>query len=61
MLRVIFLQTLSQRHWVKASGLDAIDAGGLARAHELEALGFLQLTLANDEKIGWSGGFGVVR
>ena len=45
----------------KAGGVDAIDAGALARAHELEAIGFLQLTLANDEKIGWSGGFCVVR
>ena len=45
----------------EASGLEAIDVGGLERAHELEALGFLQLTLANDEKIGWSGGFSVVR
>ena len=46
---------------VQAGGLDAIDAGGLARAHELEAIGFLQLTLAHDEKIGWSGGFSLVR
>jgi predicted dinucleotide-binding enzyme len=46
---------------VKAGGVDAIDAGELVRAHELEALGFLQLTLANNKKIGWSGGFGVVR
>ena len=39
----------------------AIDAGGLNRAHELEALGFLQLTLAVGEKVGWTGGFGVAR
>ncbi len=43
-----------------AGGLDAIDAGGLARAHELEAVGFLQLTLAHDKKISWSDGFGLV-
>lgn len=41
-------------------GLAAIDAGGLRRARELEALGFLQITLAAAEKIGWTGGFGVV-
>lgn len=41
-------------------GLHAIDAGSLNRAHELEALGFLQLTLAAGEKISWTGGFGVV-
>lgn len=42
---------------VQAGGLKAVDAGSLARAHELEALGFLQLTLAVGEKIGWTGGF----
>ncbi|MDQ0614791.1 putative dinucleotide-binding enzyme [Microbacterium sp. W4I4] len=44
---------------ITAAGLGAIDAGSLARAHELEALGFLQLTLAASEKITWTGGFGV--
>ncbi len=34
-----------------------MDAGALTRAHELEAIGFLQLTLAASEKIGWTGGF----
>ncbi|PKQ31093.1 MAG: diguanylate cyclase [Actinobacteria bacterium HGW-Actinobacteria-2] len=42
---------------VQAGGVEAIDAGSLARAHELEAIGFLQLTLAIGEKIGWTGGF----
>jgi predicted dinucleotide-binding enzyme len=47
---------------VTAGGtVDALDAGSLARAHELEALGFLQLSLAAAEKISWAGGFGVVR
>lgn len=46
---------------VQAGGLQAVDAGSLARAHELEALGFLQLTLAVSEKIGWTGGFGLVK
>ncbi|OIQ73879.1 hypothetical protein GALL_444800 [mine drainage metagenome] len=44
---------------VTAGGVDAIDAGSLARAHELEAIGFLQLTLAVGEKLPWTGGFAV--
>ena len=46
---------------VTAGGLAAVDAGGLNRAHELEALGFLQLSLAAGEKIGWTGGFALNR
>jgi predicted dinucleotide-binding enzyme len=46
---------------IVAGGVDAIDAGSLSRARELEAVGFLQLTLAMGQKIGWTGGFGVVR
>lgn len=46
---------------VTAGGVNAIDAGPLARAHELEALGFLQLTLAASEKTSWTGGFGLHR
>lgn len=42
-----------------SGGLKAIDAGTLKRARELEALGFLQLTLAADEKVSWIGGFGI--
>jgi hypothetical protein len=45
---------------VSAGGLKAVDAGALKRARELEALGFLQLTLAASERISWTGGFGVV-
>lgn len=45
---------------VTAGGLHATDAGSLERARELEAVGFLQLTLAVGEKIGWTGGFAVV-
>jgi hypothetical protein len=45
---------------VTSGGLRAVDAGSLKRARELEALGFLQLTLAASEKIGWTGGFGLV-
>lgn len=46
---------------VTAGGVQAIDAGALSRAHELEAFGFLQLTLAVSEKLPWTGGFAVVR
>ncbi|KAB1159254.1 NADPH-dependent F420 reductase [Micromonospora sp. DT46] len=45
---------------VTASGLKAIDAGSLKRAREMEALGFLQIGLASNEKVPWSGGFGIV-
>ena len=45
---------------VTAGGLRAIDAGYLRRARELEALGFQQLVLAANEKISWTGGFGLV-
>jgi predicted dinucleotide-binding enzyme len=44
---------------VEAGGLRAVDAGSLKRAHELEALGFLQLTLAAAGQTSWSGGFGL--
>jgi len=37
----------------------AVDAGGLRRARELEALGFLQISLAAAEKVSWTGGFAV--
>jgi NADPH-dependent F420 reductase len=43
-----------------SGGLNAIDAGSLKRARELEAVGFLQLTLAANEKVSWTGGFGVI-
>ncbi|MDY5367618.1 NADPH-dependent F420 reductase, partial [Bifidobacterium sp.] len=41
---------------VKAGGLDAIDAGALKRARELEAFGFLQLALAMQKKISFTAG-----
>ena len=46
---------------VGAAGLRVVDAGGLKRARELEALGFLQITLAAGEKVSWTGGFAVVQ
>ena len=45
---------------VTSGGLKAIDAGGLQRARELESLGFLQIGLAANEKVAWTGGFGVI-
>jgi NADPH-dependent F420 reductase len=47
-------------HLVTSGGLRAIDAGGLNRARELEAIGFLQIKLAASEKVAWTGGFGIV-
>jgi 8-hydroxy-5-deazaflavin:NADPH oxidoreductase len=46
---------------VQAGGVNAIDAGPLRRARELEAMGFLQIKLAAAEQVGWTGGFAVVR
>jgi predicted dinucleotide-binding enzyme len=46
---------------IEAGGLRAVDAGSLKRAHELEALGFLQLTLAAGDKTSWTGGFALGR
>ena len=45
---------------VTSGGLKVIDAGALKRAREMEALGFLQITLAANEKVSWTGGFGVI-
>jgi predicted dinucleotide-binding enzyme len=44
---------------VTSGGLNAVDAGALNRARELEALGFLQITLAAREQVSWGAGFGV--
>ncbi|TDL33430.1 NADPH-dependent F420 reductase [Arthrobacter nitrophenolicus] len=44
---------------ITAGGLHVIDAGSLRRARELEATGFLQIALAANEKIAWTGGFAV--
>ena len=45
---------------LSSGGLNVVDAGALKRARELEAVGFLQLTLAANEKVSWTGGFGLV-
>ena len=41
------------------SGVSFIDAGSLKRARELESFGFLQMTVAASEQIGWTGGFAI--
>ncbi|QGF24735.1 NADPH-dependent F420 reductase [Raineyella fluvialis] len=46
---------------VEAGGLKGVDAGSLKRARELEALAFLQMTLAAKETISWNGGFALVK
>ena len=40
-------------------GIKAIDAVSLKRTRELEAVGFQRLTLAVNENVSWSGGFGI--
>jgi predicted dinucleotide-binding enzyme len=45
---------------VTSGGLRAVDAGARSRAGELEALGFLQITLAAAEKIARTNGFAVI-
>jgi 8-hydroxy-5-deazaflavin:NADPH oxidoreductase len=45
---------------VSAAGLNAVDTGSLARARELEAFGFLQLSLAAADKTSWGGGFALI-
>src|SRR3954465_1022203 len=44
---------------VAAAGLRAVGVGSLRRARELEAVGFLQIGLAAQDKISWTGGFAV--
>ena len=46
---------------VTAGGLRAVDAGALSRARELEAIGFLQITLAAKDAVSWTGGFAVAQ
>ena len=46
---------------LNGSGLNVLDAGSLKRARELESFGFLQLTLAVQEKISFTGGFGLYK
>jgi predicted dinucleotide-binding enzyme len=45
---------------ISAGGPTAIDAGSVRRARELEAIGFLEITLAAGQKISWTNGFAVI-
>ena len=45
---------------VDQGGLRGVDAGSLNRARELEALGFLSITLAAAGKTSWATGFVLV-
>lgn len=42
---------------VTDGGVEAVEVGGLARARELEAFGFLQITMMFSKAIGPTGGF----
>jgi 8-hydroxy-5-deazaflavin:NADPH oxidoreductase len=42
------------RELVEAGGLRAVDAGGLARAHELEALGYLHMAVQQSTGTGFA-------
>jgi len=46
---------------VRGGGLLAEDAGSLKRARELEAIGFLQISLAASETVPWTGGFAIAK
>lgn len=46
---------------VRDGGLDAVELGGLQRARELEAIGFVQVALAIAGTITWGGGFPLAR
>ena len=50
----------AEAKWTWPGGLNALDAGRLSRARELESVGFLQLTLAVQEKVGWNAGVALV-
>ena len=41
--------------------LSVLDAGALKRARELEAMGFLQISMVAREQFGWTGGFAVIK
>jgi predicted dinucleotide-binding enzyme len=46
---------------ITAGGVGVVDAGPLARARELEALGFLQMALVINEQMGWTDALGVIK
>lgn len=51
-------ETFSQA--LDGSPLKVVDAGALKRAREMEAMGFLQMTLAANKKITWNGGWNLI-
>jgi predicted dinucleotide-binding enzyme len=44
-----------------AGGVNAVDAGPLARARELEAVGFLQMGLAVSGQMEWTDALGIIK
>ena len=46
---------------ITAGGLDAVDAGPLARARELEAVGYLQMGLVLGGQMNWTDALGVIK
>lgn len=44
---------------VTAGGLACLDVGSLSRAHGSRHSGFLQLALAVQNKLSWTGGFAI--
>lgn len=47
--------------YIQEGGLNTIDAGALKRARELEAMGFLQITLAARGQLNWTAGYAVIK
>ena len=48
------------RDLIESGGLRAVDAGGLARAHELEALGYLHMAVQNGLGTGFASAVKIV-
>ncbi|HWS52015.1 MAG TPA: diguanylate cyclase, partial [Microbacterium sp.] len=46
---------------ITAGGVNAVDAGPLARAHELEAVGFLQMGLVVGGQMEWTDALGIIK
>ena len=46
---------------ITAGGVNAVDAGPLARARELEAVGFLQMGLVINGQMGWTDALGIIK
>ena len=46
---------------ITAGGVNAVDTGPLARAHELEAVGFLQMGLVVGGQMEWTDALGIIK